>query len=82
MTASEKKLTADLTQKFEDARLNAQLDSTYARTMAGETEKLIVLFTTMSKQSKAKAIRDYAKNLATNLAPIQKTFDNYTDDGN
>lgn len=82
MVASEKKISDDLTSKFEDARLNANLDSDYARTMAAETSKLITLFTTMSKHSAAKAIRDYAKNLATNLVPIQQTFDSYTDDGN
>lgn len=82
MVADEKKLNTDLTQKFEDARLNAQLDSTYARSMAGETQKLITLLNTMAKKSGAKAIRDYAKSLAGNLTSLQKSFDNYTDDGN
>lgn len=82
MVASEKKLSDNLTQKFDDARLNAQLDSTYARTMASETDKLIALLNTMAKKSGAKAIRDYAKSLAGNLTSIQKSFDSYTDDGN
>lgn len=82
MVKSEKKITDDLTQKFEDARLNANLDSSYARTMAAETSKLISLFTTMSKKSGAKAIREYAKKLVVNLTPIQKSFDGYIDDGN
>lgn len=82
MVASEKKLADDLTQKFEDARLNAELDRVYAQTMASETEKLIVLYTTMSKKSGAKAIRDYASNLVTSLTPVQKTFNDYVDDGN
>ncbi len=82
MVAGEKKLSTDLTSKFEDSRLNANLNSDYARTMAAETQKLIVLFTTMSKQSQASKIRSYAKNLATNLVSIQKSFDGYVDDGN
>jgi hypothetical protein len=77
MTASEKAITAKLTDKFTDARLNVELDSTYASTMAVETEKLIVLYTNMSKQSGAKAIRDYAKTAVTNLTPIQKTFSDF-----
>jgi len=78
MTASEKALTSKLTDKFTDARLNVELDSVYASTMAVETEKLIVLYTTMSKQSGAKAIRDYAKTELTSLKPIQKVFSDYT----
>lgn len=82
MVASEKKLSDDLAAKFEDARLNATLDRVYARTMAAETNKLIVLFNTMSKKSKAGAIRDYAKETSANLKNIQKSFANYNDDGN
>ena len=82
MVASEKKITTNLTSQFENSRLNADLNGDYARTMAAETEKLISLFTTMSKESQASKIRSYAKNLATNLAPIQKIFDDYVDDGN
>lgn len=82
MVAAETKLNKDLTQKFEDARLNAQLDSTYARSMAAETQKLISLLNTMAKKSGAKAIRDYAKSLATNLTSLQKSFDSYVEDGN
>lgn len=82
MVASEKKLDTNLTNQFENARLNGDLNSDYARTMAAETSKLISLFTTMSKQSQASKIRSYAKNLATNLTPLQKSFDGYVDDGN
>ena len=82
MVSNEKSLNDDLTQKFEDARLNAQLDSVYARKMSGETVKLIALFDTMAKKSQAKAIRDYAKKFSQNLDSIQKSFENYNDDGN
>ena len=82
MVASEKKLSDDLDAKFEDARLSARLNRVYATTMASETEKLINLLNTMAKKNKSKQIRDYAKNASTNLQPIQKSFDEYTDDGN
>lgn len=82
MVAQEKAISDDLDSKFEDARLNAILDRVYAGTMASETDKLIFLLNTMAKHSKAKAIRDYAKNASTNLQPIQKSFSDYIDDGN
>lgn len=82
MVASEHKIMEDLDAKFEDARLSARLDRVYASTMAAETEKMINLYNTMAKKSGAKAIRDYAKNAATNLTPIQKSFDTFVDDGN
>jgi hypothetical protein len=82
MVATEKSLTTDLTTKFTNARLNAALDRTYANTMAAETSKLITMFQAMSKKSGAKAIRDYAAKLASNLDSIQKSFDTYVDDGN
>jgi hypothetical protein len=82
MVASEKKIVTDLDAKFEDARLNATLDRIYASTMAAETQKLINMFTLMSKNSKSKPIRDYAKSTSANLVPIQKGFDKYVDNGN
>ncbi len=82
MIASEKAITDDLDKKFEDARLNAKLDRVYARTMASETLKIINLYNAMSKNSGAKAIREYAKDASKNLAPIQKSFDSYVDNGN
>ena len=82
MVASEKALVADLTSKFEDARLNAHLDRVYASTMASESQKMINLFNSMAKKNKSVKIRDYAKNTAVSLVDIQKAFDGYTDDGN
>ncbi|MDB5177266.1 MAG: hypothetical protein JWN75_934 [Candidatus Saccharibacteria bacterium] len=82
MVASEKKIMTDLDAKFEDARLNATLGRVYASTMASETQKMINLYNTMAKKSKASAIREYAKNASANLTPIQKSFDSFKDDGN
>lgn len=81
MVGAENKAADDLASKFENANLNARLDTVYARTMAAETDKLLVLYTNMSKHSKAKKIRDYAKTSADNLKPLQKQFADYVDDG-
>ena len=82
MVTSEKNISDNLSSKFEDARLNAVLDRVYASIMASETDKLIVMFNAMGKNSKAKAIRDYANSTSVNLTPIQKSFGSYIDDGN
>lgn len=80
--ATEKGLATALDAKFEDARLNAILDRVYASTMAAETDKMITLFDIMSRESKAKPIREFAKTAETNLKPIQKSFKDYVDNGN
>ncbi len=82
MVSEEATLADELAETFEDARLNATLDRVYARTMASEAEKLMNMFNLMAKQSGAPAIRDYAKTSSANLEPIQKSFDDYIDDGN
>ena len=82
MVANEKTISEDLASKFEDARLNAVLDRVYASTMASETDKLTILLNSIAKNSKAKLIRDYAKSTAEDLAPIQKGFAEYLDNGN
>lgn len=82
MVAEEKNISEELTSKFEDARLNAVLDRVYASTMASETDKLIILLNAIAKNSKAKLIRDYAKSTSEDLAPIQKGFAEYLDNGN
>lgn len=82
MVASETAIAEDLDQKFTDARLNAILDRVYASTMSTETDKLLILLNKMAKTSKASAIREYARSASADLAPIQKSFAEYVDDGN
>lgn len=81
MVASEAALGKELTQKFEDARLNANLDRVFASTMAGETDKLKVMLNTMGKRSQAQKIREFGKTAASNLANYQKSLADYNDDG-
>lgn len=80
IVASEKASITKLKDKFNDAKLNAKLDDVYAAEMAYQSKIMITLFNTMSKKSQAKAIRDYAKNAASQLTPIQKSFADYKDD--
>jgi hypothetical protein len=82
MVAEEETLAVDLDAKLEDARLNARLDRIYAGSMAAETEKMMIILNTMGRKNKSEKIRDFAKTASTNLEPIHKSFDEYTDDGN
>ncbi len=79
MIAAEKAKTTELTQKFDDARLNASLDRVYAREMAYQAQLLITEYTKMSKKSQEVAIRDYAKRSIANLVPVQKAFADFDD---
>ncbi len=77
--AAESAKKTELTEKFNDARLNANLDRVYSREMAYQADLLLTMYTQMSKQSEAKAIRDYAKTAISNLTPIQKSFAEFDD---
>jgi hypothetical protein len=82
MVKSEKAYAADLSQKFEDARLSATLNRVYANTMAAETEKLVNMLNSMAKKSKSAQIRDFAKSAGTTITAIQKQFEDFDDNGN
>lgn len=77
MLAKESETATELSAKFLDAKLNAELDRVYAREMAYQAELLLTMYTKMSKSSQAQAIRDYAKKMSENLTPIQKAFDGF-----
>jgi hypothetical protein len=74
MVAIEDTAATELSEKFLDAKLNAEFDRVYAREMAYQADLLLTMYKKMARTSQAKAIRDYAKNAATNLEPIQKSF--------
>lgn len=82
MVRKEAAIAEALDTKFEDSRLAGRLNRVYTSTMAAETEKIINLLNTMSKKSKSKPIREFAKKASTNLVPIQKKLNDYIDDGN
>ena len=81
MVNSEKAQAEELTQKYEDARLNATLNQVYANSMASETEEIVAMLNSMAKRSQSAKIREYAKKSSDNLQPIQDRFEKFNDDG-
>lgn len=74
MVADEKTARDELTEKFNDARLNANLDRVYAREMAYQTQLLKTDLDKLAKNGPGKPFRDFAANASKNLAPYQKAF--------
>lgn len=79
MIAEEKTARDDLTAKFEDARLNANLDRVYAREMAYQAQLLKTDLDKLAKNGPGKPFRDLASNASKNLAPIQKSFADFVE---
>ncbi len=74
MVAEQKKLRTDLTEKFDDARLNGKLDRVYANEMAYQTELMITQLTVLAKKTPGQAFDDYAAEAIKNLTPIHDSF--------
>lgn len=77
MVAKEKTARDDLTKKFEDARLNANLDRVYAREMAYQAQLVKTDLDKLAKNGPGKPFRDFASNASKNLASIQKSFSQF-----
>lgn len=71
----------ELVEKFENARLSANLNTVYSNTMSYEINEMLILYKQMSK-SKSSQIREYAAETSKTLGDIKEKFDNYSDDGN
>jgi hypothetical protein len=82
MIASEKTIRDDLTSKFDDARLNAELDRKYAQEMAYQTKLIKASLDKIGKTGQAKAFRDFAKSASTKLDTLQKSFASFDDSKN
>ncbi|RYF28790.1 MAG: hypothetical protein EOO17_03980 [Chloroflexi bacterium] len=72
--AKQKALRTEMTEKFEDARLSANLDRVYAQEMAYQTELMINEFEIIAKKTPGQAFKDYSKSAIDNLKPINKEF--------
>lgn len=79
MVAEEKDARDKLTAKFEDARLNANLDRVYAREMAYQTQLLKTDLDKLAKNGPGKPFRDLASNASKNLTAIQKSFADFVE---
>jgi hypothetical protein len=70
--------TDELTERLEDARLNAIFDRTYAREMSYELETLIVLIKQLETDTSDDAEKEFLATLRTNLEPLQKQFSDFS----
>lgn len=78
LMASEKTTLDSISGKLEDARLNVELDSTYAREMSYQISVAENMILSIGRQTKNKAVLDILQNILDNLTPIQKSFDGFT----
>jgi hypothetical protein len=69
-------LTA-LTDRLEDARLNAIYDRTYAREMAYQLDRLITLMKEISTSTSSAELKEFLNNTYPTLEPTQKAFSEF-----
>lgn len=76
ITAAEK--GDKLTQTFEDARLNAVLDRTYAREMTYQLQTIAVLEQKIYKATGSKTLKDYLEKTDADLQPLIKQLSDFS----
>ena len=69
-----KEAGTDITDRLEDARLNAVYDRTYAREMAYRLETTMSLMRTIFQSTRNKDLKTFLDGAYTNLQPTQKAF--------
>ena len=67
-----------LTQTFEDARLNAVLDRTYAREMTYQLQTVSVLVRDIYDSTGSKTFKEYLEKLDADLQPLIKQFSDFS----
>ena len=67
-----------LTQTFEDARLNAVLDRTYAREMTYQLQTVSVLIRDIYESTSSKTFKEYLEKIDADLQPLIKQFSNFS----
>ena len=63
-----------LTEKLEDARLNAVYDRTYAREMGYRLDTVAALMKDIYTSSNSKSLKEFLVSTDTNLLPLKKQF--------
>lgn len=71
-----------LTQKLEDARLNAIYDQTYAREMAYQLETVTALLKEIYTSTNSASLKTFLNTTNNNLLPITKQFSDFNDTNN
>lgn len=67
-----------ITERLEDARLNAKFDSTYAREMSYQLATLLALYQELYSSTGNTETKTFLKASYDNLSPIQKEFADYS----
>lgn len=63
-----------ITERLEDARLNAKFDSTYAREMSYQLSTILSLYQQLYSSSKSSATQEYLQKSYNDLLPIQQAM--------
>lgn len=66
-----------LSDKLEDARLNATFDRTYAREMSYQLDTVKALMKDIYSKTKSKSLKSFLETANNNLAPINKQFQDF-----
>lgn len=69
---------AALTQKLEDARLNAVLDRTYAREMTYQLQTIAALMKQIYDSSNSKTLKAYLEKTDADVQPLIKQFSDFS----
>ncbi|MDN5275260.1 MAG: hypothetical protein JWP06_1161 [Candidatus Saccharibacteria bacterium] len=73
-----KEAGTDLTNKLEDARLNAVYDRTYASEMGYQLQTVAALMKDIYTNTKSKSLKDFLVTTDNNLTPIKNQFKDFT----
>jgi hypothetical protein len=82
IASTEETSAEELTQKLEDARLNAVFDRVYAREMAYQLDKVAALMKDIYGSVKSKSLKDFLVSTDTNLQPLKKQFYDFSTESN
>lgn len=72
----------ELTEKLEDARLNAVFDRTYAREMTYQLDTIAALMGDIYERTNSKSLKDFLLKTDNDLQPIKKTLSEFSDTSN
>ena len=67
----------DITDRLEDARLNATYDRTYAREIAYQLATIVALMRQIYESTNSESLKTFLENAYTNLEPTQKSFEDF-----
>lgn len=79
ITADETAIGEGISNRLEDARLNAVFDRTYAREMAFQLSTMIALLQQMYNSAPSEATKTFLDTTYKNLQPIQEGFADFNE---